>query len=377
VKVLLLSAYAAHSHVHWQNTLQTMFEQWQWRILTLPPRHFSWRIRGNALYWSAVERGALEDTYDLLVATSMTDLATLRGLVPALARVPTVLYFHENQFEYPQDSQQHNLVEAQITSLYSALAADCIVFNSHYNHDSFMAGCAALLHRLPDYVPPEVVPRLRERAAVLPVPYDDIGLVPVAPQWPGACRQGVGRPLRLLWVGRFEHDKGADGLLRILRHLEDQGLQYELAMTGQQFRRSPPVFEEIRSAFGHRLVHFGFLPSATRYHALLQAADVVLSTAQHEFQGLAVMEAVARGCLPVVPRRLVYPEIYPAQCCYDSHPDALDLEAASAVALIKRAANTLPIPGASIPDLSAYRRHQLSGRYEQLFRAVVAAQDSH
>ena len=377
MKVLLLSAYAARSHLHWQNALQAMFGHWQWRILTLPPRHFSWRVRGNALYWSIVERDTLEENYDLLVATSMTDLATLRGLVPALAAVPSVLYFHENQFDYPQTGQQHNLIEAQMTSIYSALAADCIVFNSQYNHDSFMAGCAALLHRLPDHVPPQVVPRLQQKAAVLPVPFDDGGFVPVTPEWPGPSRHPSAPPLRVVWVGRFEHDKGADGLLRILRHLEAMNVEYELAMTGQQFRQWPVVFDEIQAAFGHRLVHVGFVPSHARYQALLQASDIVLSTAQHEFQGLAVMEAVARNCLPLVPARLVYPEIYPAHCCYESHPDDPEREAVSAAAQIAFAAQRRPVVDAPLPDISAYSLRRLLPRYEQLFRSVVAAQDSH
>lgn len=377
MKVLLLSAYAARSHIHWQNMLQAMFPHWQWHILTLPPRHFSWRVRGNALYWSMTERAALERNYDLLVATSMVDLATLRGLVPSLAGVPTALYFHENQFEYPHNSQQHNLVEAQITSIYSALAADGIVFNSHYNHDSFLAGCTALLQRLPDHVPPAVVPLLRKRASVLPVPLDNNAFTPVEPQWPGVPRQANGRPLRLLWVGRFEHDKGGGALPGILQQLDAQGLEYELAMVGQQFRQSPPVFSEIESAFSHRLVHFGYLEGVTRYQALLQAADVVLSTAIHEFQGLAVMEAVARDCLPVVPDRLVYPEIYPGYCCYESYPDDPEREAAAAAALIMVAQRSLPAVHGARPDISSYSVRRLAPRYEQVFRTVMATQDSH
>ena len=38
MRVLLLSAYAAQSHVHWQRSLQAMFPHWQWQVLNLPPR---------------------------------------------------------------------------------------------------------------------------------------------------------------------------------------------------------------------------------------------------------------------------------------------------------------------------------------------------
>jgi hypothetical protein len=148
VNVLLLSAYAANSHMHWQHMLAAMFPRWQWESLTLPPRHFSWRVRGNPLYWSVAQRDRLEQDYDLLVATSMVDLATLRGLVPALARLPSLLYFHENQFDYPRSNSQSSLLEAQMVSLYSALAADCLAFNSAYNRDTFLVGLDALLRKL-------------------------------------------------------------------------------------------------------------------------------------------------------------------------------------------------------------------------------------
>ena len=110
MKVLLLSAYAAQSHVHWRRSLEVMFPQWRWQILELPPRHFSWRIRGNPLHWAQRDRALLEQDYDVLVATSMVDLATLRGLVPALAGLPSILYFHENQFAYPQGGRRHGLL---------------------------------------------------------------------------------------------------------------------------------------------------------------------------------------------------------------------------------------------------------------------------
>ena len=34
-----------------------------------------------------------------------------------------------------------------------------------------------------------------------------------------------------------------------------------------------------------------------------------VSTARHEFYGLAVREAIAAGCHPLLPRRVVYPEL--------------------------------------------------------------------
>ena len=46
---------------------------------------------------------------------------------------------------------------------------------------------------------------------------------------------------------------------------------------------------------------------------MLSRADWVLSTASHEFFGIAVVEAMLMGCLPWLPDRLSYPELVPAQ----------------------------------------------------------------
>ncbi|MEH6581908.1 MAG: DUF3524 domain-containing protein [Halioglobus sp.] len=378
MNVLLLSAYAAKSHVHWQRCLVSMFADWQWQVLSLPPRHFSWRVRGNPLYWALEEQAVLEGDYQLLIATSMVDLSTLRGLVPKLAAIPTVLYFHENQFAYPQGEKQQSLLEAQMVSLYSALAADTLLFNSQYNRDSFMAGCDALLKRLPDRVPAGIVSGLQGKTAVLPVPLPastseastDEGFV-----WSDVTATYPSRPLRLLWVGRFEYDKGPEGLWSILQLLEETGINFELAMVGQQFRSSPAIFDSIQSDFSHRLVQFGYLESAEEYGRTLDAADMVLSTALHEFQGIAVLEAVARGCLPVVPDRLAYPEIFPASYCYGSYPDDLEAEAREAVKLIVAQAGLLAATRLEVPCVSHFQLDSLKPRYESTLLALAGGID--
>ncbi|MBE9538164.1 MAG: DUF3524 domain-containing protein [Proteobacteria bacterium] len=375
MKVLLLSAYAAQSHVYWHENLKSMFADWDWQILTLPPRHFSWRVRGNPLYWSLRERELLSADYDLLIATSMVDLATLRGLVPELASLPAVLYFHENQFGYPQNQPQarsQNLLEAQMVSLYASLAADCIVFNSDYNQDTFLSGCDALLNKLPDKVPAGVVSALRAKSRVIPVPLKQTIITGEkgASRWRAQQSQFPERPLRILWVGRFEYDKGGDNLLLCLRALERQGLNYELAVVGQQFRNSPGAFSDIAEEFGHRLIQFGYIESRDEYQHTLAGADVVLSTAIHEFQGLAILEAVAAACLPAVPHRLVYPEILPAGNSYPSFPQDPIREAEGAAALVFRLADQIKSGCIEAPDVSRFSTRQLEPIYRDLFTSL-------
>lgn len=314
-RVLVLSAYEARSHAYWLERLQeSLPSSYEWHVLSLPPRHFNWRIRGNSLYWSVSERERLEQSYDAVLATSMVDLATLRGLVPALTQTVNCLYFHENQFAYPGSERQHSVIESQMVTLYGALAADRVAFNSAYNRRTFLAGVDALLDRLPDFVPEGVSRRIEDKSRVLPVPIrsPDDG---IAAAWPGTSG-GTGGPLRIAWLGRFEYDKGPDILLHTLSVLEEAGIAYELALVGQEFRQLPEDFATLRTAYSHRIVHWGFIESDVQYRAVLAGAEVALSTARHEFQGLALLEATALGAFPIVPARQAYPEIFPEQCCY-------------------------------------------------------------
>ena len=371
MRVLLLSAYAAGSHVHWREQLLAMLPDWQFTILELPPRHFSWRVRGNPLYWSVESRSELERGYDLVIATSMVDLATLRGLLPALASVPAVTYFHENQFAYPSSDRQSSVLEAQMVSIYSALACDQLLFNSDFNRHTFLRGVAELLKRLPDKTPSGLPELLGAKSAVLPVPIDAEPVDALEGAWPGKEGELPERSLRIVWQGRFEFDKGAEQLLAVVRELERRDHDYELALLGQTFRQMPGAFNQIKTEFAHRLVHFGFLESKSAYRALLCQADVALSTALHEFQGLAVLEAVVRGCLPLVPDRQVYPELFPSQFRYVSSLEDPEREAQAAVEKLESHRVTLGAGSHERPDVGAFQPSQLAARYRAVLSEVA------
>jgi glycosyltransferase involved in cell wall biosynthesis len=262
--------------------------------MTLPGRHFRWRIRGNPLSWldamPTVRPG-------LILATSMVDLATLRGLQPRLAGIPACLYFHENQFAYPVGEGQSSCLEPQMVQLYAGLSAQRLVFNSAFNRDSFFEGVDKLLSDLPDAVPKGVVERLAEKSLVLPVP-----IRPVSVTSPKDDRL-------IVWNHRWEYDKAPEVFFAVVERLAAAGVSFRLALLGRRPARVPAALQQLRERFGGCVVEDGYLPPDA-YRATLGRAAIVVSTALHEFQGLSVMEAVSAGCTPLVPDALCYREQY-------------------------------------------------------------------
>lgn len=55
------------------------------------------------------------------------------------------------------------------------------------------------------------------------------------------------------------------------------------------------------------------------YYKLLNKAKVVFSCSKHENLGIGTYEAVASGCVPLVPDKLSYKEMYPISCRYTLH----------------------------------------------------------
>ncbi len=311
MRVLLLSAYEAVSHRYWAHSLMAQLDEFSWTLLSLPPRHFAWRIRGNPLSWMLKEHDTLNQSFDVVLATSMVDLATLVGLFPHLGRAKKVVYFHENQFAYPESSDQVSQVEAKMVNLYAALAADSVVFNSAYNRDSLIDGARAFLKKMPENLPvAKPLEELRGRALVLPVPIADSSeRLPQA-----AVHKTV--PHRIVWNHRWEYDKNPDDFFAVLFALSDAGAAFELAVLGQRFRQTPAIFAEAEQRLAPHIVAWGPQPEEA-YRALLDSAGIVVSTTWHEFQGLAIMEAAQRGALPLVPDRLCFPALYPPAYRYD------------------------------------------------------------
>ena len=358
MRVLLLSPYDARSHRYWREGVVAHLPDIDFEVHTLPARFFSWRFRGNALTWADAEFGAC----DVVLATSMTDLSALRGLNRRIATTPVVLYFHENQFAYPSEEPPAHLLERQVTSVYGALAAERLAFNSEYNRQTFLDGARRLLKRLPDGIPSGVVDTLESRSSVLPVPLGD------------ECFEGHAERPRdrfdIVWNHRWEADKGPARLAALVEELLVRDVSFRIHLLGGDPSRPHPDIEQAASRLRARgrLGRFGELPDRADYLACLRDANVVLSTTLHEFQGLAVQEAIALGCTPVVPDRLAYVEYVPEALRYTSSDD-LQAEAKAAADLVERVAGGVAMPADS---LTGNAWPHLAQRYRDLLNQAAA-----
>lgn len=317
MRILYVEPYDSGSHAAFTKSLTGGLDA-EIEVLRLPGRHFKWRMRGSAAWAALAHTEVVARSYDVLFCSSYVALAELVGLVPSLATAARVLYFHENQLAFPPRGDAHPARDHHFgfTQLVSALAADLCLFNSAHNRDSFILEGRTLLSRMPDAVPPGWMDRIEECSEVLGVPLD---LPDVAPPVTAPSPFDRGRGPLILWNHRWEHDKNPEAFFAALYEVADAGVPFRLAVCGQRFSRVPPIFEQAQSRLADRIVHFGTLPDAAAVRELASRADIAVSTAHHEFFGIAMLEATHFGAYPLVPDRLAYPEIFAAEHRYADH----------------------------------------------------------
>ena len=297
--------------------------------------------------------------WDVIYASTFLNLCEFLALAgDAVSDAATIVYFHENQLVYPVRRTAEWDYQFALVNITTALAADRCVFNSRYNRDSFLAEIPAFLRLFPDHRPAGIPGRIAASAEVLAPPFD-AALIDSVPLTRGL------RP-RIVWPHRWEHDKDPDTFLRAAHALAGEGLDFEVAIAGQPHRDTRAAIEGAADRLGDRIVHLGQLESPEAYARLLRASDVAVSTAMNEFFGLAMIEASYAGCLPIVPDRLAYPEVYPAECRYGSF-DALVSQLRSSV--IGR-----PAPGLLRETASRFTFDALAAEYLRLFERVAAGQ---
>jgi glycosyltransferase involved in cell wall biosynthesis len=313
VKILALNPFHGGSH-------QAFLETWirhsrhEFEVVTQPATRWKWRMRQSAVAFAdeCNRRHADQPVPDVIFTTDMLSLAEFRGLCPRWSNIPVVVYFHENQLTYPDNpdrSDPHKTrppvdMQPAFSNFCSALAANAVWFNSDYHRQEYLSATTDWLLRMPDGDLDQFVDNIRQKSCV---------------QHPGiellsGC--GNGRPENptnglphIVWVGRWEHDKRPQVFFSALRLLKAGGLDFRLSVLGEAHAHQPDCFVKAQSEFADNIDAWGFQPCRADYERVLLNGDIVVSTAVHEFFGIAVVEAVTAGCCAVVPNALAYPEV--------------------------------------------------------------------
>ncbi len=304
LSVALVEPWFAGSHRAWATGYQRSSAH-HVHVMTMPGRFWRWRLRGAAVTLAAaLERQvAASGPPDVLLATSMVDLAQLTGLTRhLLGDTRVVLYLHENQVAYTADATpDHDAAYRCWTSL---LAADQVVVNSRWHLEALADGLRRLLPQAPDFPHDDQLERVLADIVVVPVGVDLAEIEPPP-------ERAAGPPV-VLWNHRWDDDKQPDVFVRALEKIAAAGIDYRVILGGEDAwgadggdRRS--VAEQ---RLAERVLRSGWaVPDQYRHD--LAVADVVVSVARHECFGVSVVEAMAAGAVPVLPRALSYPEIVP------------------------------------------------------------------
>jgi glycosyltransferase involved in cell wall biosynthesis len=123
---------------------------------------------------------------------------------------------------------------------------------------------------------------------------------------------------RILWPHRWEHDKNPEEFFDVMVELSNAGVEFDLVILGQSYSELPENMPAYKDALQKHIMHMGFVNSKEEYWNWISSCDIVVSTAIHEFFGVAVIEAVALGCYPILPNRLAYPKLFPKDYLYST-----------------------------------------------------------
>lgn len=318
MRIFLASPYHSGSHALWAEGYAERSRH-EVHLATMPGSFWQWRLLGGFVTLAEqVDRLAAEHgPPDVILATSLVDVAGLRGLLAVdLRDVPIALYMHENQITYPPLGRNRTERIYGVINWTSLLAADAVAFNSEFHRRSLLEALPAFLRDSPDERHLHRIDGVDAKAVVLPVGCD-LGSLGTGPKQ---------EPPLVVWNHRWDPDKDPGAFLRMVGAIDD--LDFEVALLGERFVDQRPEHDEAVDALGERVVVDGHL-DRDDYRAVLERATVVVSSAHQEFFGISVVEAMAAGVLPILPRRLVYPERIPSdvrdRCLYGSDQEAIQL----------------------------------------------------
>ncbi|XP_076439714.1 tRNA-queuosine alpha-mannosyltransferase-like [Babylonia areolata] len=133
-------------------------------LVTMSGKKWHWRARVSALHLTSAI--PVSHHFRVLFSSSVLNLAELVALRKDLAGLHKVLYFHENQLQYPVRKQKDRDFQYGYNQILSCLVADSVLFNSAFNLESFLSSITSFLKLMPDYRPKGLADALRPKCSV-------------------------------------------------------------------------------------------------------------------------------------------------------------------------------------------------------------------
>ena len=302
MNILLVEPYYTGSHKQWADGYKKNSSH-NVKILSLKGQFWKWRMHGGAITLARMFND-LEWDPDLIFVTDMLDLSTFLSLTRNKSNgIPTAIYFHENQLSYPwspsdRDKLKNRDMHYGFINYSSALLADRVFFNSKFHMKSFLDALKSFLKQFPDYQEFDTIDIIKEKSEVLFLGMD-------LTRFRKHILTKDSKP-NILWNHRWEFDKKPDEFFSVLYKLKDSGVPFRLRVLGENFQMKPKVFEDARIKLSAFIDQWGYAEDRETYYEHLRDSQIVISTAIQENFGISVVEAMAMGCFPLLPKRLSF-----------------------------------------------------------------------
>lgn len=301
----IVEPFYSGSHKNWVDDL-IQHLPFDVHSFTLPGRHWKWRMAAGAIELANKVNQSILD-FDVFLVTDMLDVSTFKSLLhPKFNTKPIVLYMHENQVVYPFQTNETDKTWDRhygLINYKSILCANQVWFNSNFHKQIFTTELERFLAVMPEpsFHKNQVLKSV-EKFSVMPLGLNFSELE--------KCKTKKNDKPTILWNHRWEHDKNPELFFRTLIKLSGEGLDFDLIVAGEQYSRIPEIFAEAKQVLEKHIIHWGYFENKSAYYKALWSANILPVTANQEFFGLSVMEAVYCGVTPILPNRLSYSDIY-------------------------------------------------------------------
>lgn len=314
--LIFLEPYDGGSHKYFINQMESLLSQSFPNLkiirLGLSPRH--WRLRLQTSHLQLAELCLREISLEevpIFFANSLMDVAAFRSLLPPQWRNASIVtYFHENQMSYPlkknqsiENERNHQRHIYPAFHLNQILASDLCLFNSNFCLRDTFSKIEDFLNTRAEFFSQSALKKKEIDSKVIGIPLD----VPKKREFPGFFQ----RPKRILWNHRWEHDKNPNEFLKICEGLLKENHEYGINLLGENREKENPIIERFLNLFSPQIPHHGHLAKREDYWAKVSECRLLLVTSFHDFFGISVREAICAGVIPLLPNRMVYPELIP------------------------------------------------------------------